>query len=174
MPESRGHREAASNNAPASLLWARPGRPTCGFLILDHASAHAGFTEPGRRGRGERLPPGRHRSYKYKRSALQTVFEPRPLQLAISSLGARSPLPPGFIVPCLPTPAKQCKSGPAWVHEIKHDGYRLIARRTDDRVRLYPPHRMLVGDQPGCWGAAAGLPKKPEPRSSRHPGELSS
>jgi ATP-dependent DNA ligase len=24
-----------------------------------------------------------------------------------------------------------------WVHEIKHDGYRLIARRTGDRVRLY-------------------------------------
>jgi bifunctional non-homologous end joining protein LigD len=23
------------------------------------------------------------------------------------------------------------------VHEIKHDGYRLIARRSDDRVRLY-------------------------------------
>jgi bifunctional non-homologous end joining protein LigD len=40
-------------------------------------------------------------------------------------------------VPCLPTRAKQCKSGPAWVHEIKHDGYRMIARRTDDRVRLY-------------------------------------
>ena len=24
-----------------------------------------------------------------------------------------------------------------WVHEIKHDGYRLIFRRTDDRVRLF-------------------------------------
>jgi bifunctional non-homologous end joining protein LigD len=35
------------------------------------------------------------------------------------------------------TPAKHCKSGPDWVHEIKHDGYRLIARRTGDRVRLY-------------------------------------
>ena len=23
-----------------------------------------------------------------------------------------------------------------WVHEIKHDGYRLIVRRADDRVRL--------------------------------------
>ena len=23
-----------------------------------------------------------------------------------------------------------------WVHEIKHDGYRLIVQRTDDRVRL--------------------------------------
>jgi hypothetical protein len=65
-----------------------------------------------------------------QRSALQTVFEPRPLQLAISSPGARrSPLPPGFIVPCLPTPAKQCKSGPAWVHEIKHDGYRSPAHQ---------------------------------------------
>jgi hypothetical protein len=36
------------------------------------------------------------------------------------------------------------------VHEIKHDGYRLIARRTSDRVRLYPPRRILVSDQP--WG----------------------
>jgi hypothetical protein len=48
-------------------------------------------------------------------------------------LGPR-PLPPGFIVPCLPTPANQCKSGPAWVHEIKHDGYRMIARRNGDRA----------------------------------------
>jgi hypothetical protein len=47
------------------------------------------------------------------------------------------PLPPGFIAPCLPITAERCKSGPDWVHEIKHDGYRLIARRTDDRVWLY-------------------------------------
>jgi ATP-dependent DNA ligase len=37
------------------------------------------------------------------------------------------PLPPAFIAPCLPTAAD--RSGPAWVHEIKHDGYRMIARR---------------------------------------------
>jgi hypothetical protein len=48
-----------------------------------------------------------------------------------------SPLPPGFIPPCLPTACDRCKSGPDWVHEIKHDGYRLIARRNGDRVRLY-------------------------------------
>jgi hypothetical protein len=47
------------------------------------------------------------------------------------------PLPPGFIAPCLPIASDKCKSGPAWVHEIKHDGYRLIARRNGDRVRLY-------------------------------------
>ena len=28
-------------------------------------------------------------------------------------------------------------SGSAWVHEVKHDGYRLIARRDEHRVRLY-------------------------------------
>jgi ATP-dependent DNA ligase len=27
--------------------------------------------------------------------------------------------------------------GLQWIHEIKHDGYRLIAREQDDRVRLF-------------------------------------
>ena len=34
-----------------------------------------------------------------------------------------------FIEPCLPSPADRLPSGPDWVHEIKHDGYRLMARR---------------------------------------------
>jgi bifunctional non-homologous end joining protein LigD len=29
------------------------------------------------------------------------------------------------------------RAGPQWIHEIKHDGYRLIARKQDDRVRLF-------------------------------------
>jgi hypothetical protein len=28
--------------------------------------------------------------------------------------------------PCLPSPSQNPPSGSAWVHEIKHDGYRLI------------------------------------------------
>jgi hypothetical protein len=28
-------------------------------------------------------------------------------------------------------------SGPQWIHEIKHDGYRMIARRQGDRVRVW-------------------------------------
>jgi bifunctional non-homologous end joining protein LigD len=36
-----------------------------------------------------------------------------------------------------PTPSHKAPSGSAWVHEIKHDGYRLIARRDGNRVRLY-------------------------------------
>ena len=39
--------------------------------------------------------------------------------------------------PCLPTTAKNPPSGPGWLIELKHDGYRLIARRVDDRVSLF-------------------------------------
>jgi bifunctional non-homologous end joining protein LigD len=47
------------------------------------------------------------------------------------------PLPVGFIAPCLPTKAHTPPSGPLWLHEIKHDGFRVIARNDGDRVRLY-------------------------------------
>jgi ATP-dependent DNA ligase len=46
-------------------------------------------------------------------------------------------LPPGFIAPCLPTSAKQPPAGEVWVHEIKHDGFRVIARKQAARVKLY-------------------------------------
>jgi len=40
-------------------------------------------------------------------------------------------LPTGFIQPCLPSKVARPPSGPLWVHEIKHDGYRLMVRRVD-------------------------------------------
>ena len=43
---------------------------------------------------------------------------------------------PGFIVPCLPTRTAQPPLGPSWIHEIKYDGFRLMARRDGGRVRL--------------------------------------
>jgi len=46
-------------------------------------------------------------------------------------------LPPGFIAPCLPTKTDKLPSGDLWLHEIKHDGFRVIARKDGDRVRLY-------------------------------------
>jgi len=42
-----------------------------------------------------------------------------------------------FIAPCLPTQSKRPPSGAEWVHEIKHDGYRLIVRRDGHGVRAY-------------------------------------
>jgi bifunctional non-homologous end joining protein LigD len=48
-----------------------------------------------------------------------------------------SALPAGFIAPCLPTRAPCPPSGPEWLIEIKHDGFRVIARKDGKRVRLY-------------------------------------
>jgi bifunctional non-homologous end joining protein LigD len=42
----------------------------------------------------------------------------------------------GIIEPCLPSPAKAPPSGPGWLHEFKHDGFRILARRDGAGVRL--------------------------------------
>jgi bifunctional non-homologous end joining protein LigD len=46
-------------------------------------------------------------------------------------------LPAGFVPPCLPTKAPEPPTGGTWLHEIKHDGFRVIARKDGNRVRLY-------------------------------------
>ena len=46
-------------------------------------------------------------------------------------------LPAGFIEPCLPTSSKRPPAGDGWLHEIKHDGFRCIARKDGKRVKLY-------------------------------------
>ena len=43
--------------------------------------------------------------------------------------------PADFIAPCLPTKTDKLPSGSQWLHEIKHDGFRIIARKSDGRVR---------------------------------------
>ena len=45
--------------------------------------------------------------------------------------------PSGFIEPCQPSKVARPPSGPLWVHEIKHDGYRLMVRRDGARVRCF-------------------------------------
>jgi bifunctional non-homologous end joining protein LigD len=43
----------------------------------------------------------------------------------------------GYIPPCILTRAYKVPSGAEWVHEIKHDGYRLQVRRVGEAVRLF-------------------------------------
>jgi bifunctional non-homologous end joining protein LigD len=40
--------------------------------------------------------------------------------------------------PCIPTRGTRVPASPDWLHEIKHDGYRLIVQRDGKRVRLFP------------------------------------
>jgi ATP-dependent DNA ligase len=43
----------------------------------------------------------------------------------------------GLVEPCLPSPAKAPPSGPDWLHEIKHYGFRILALRDAKGARLY-------------------------------------
>jgi ATP-dependent DNA ligase len=52
---------------------------------------------------------------------------------ALKNLGMRVS---AFIEPCLPSPADRLPSGPEWIHEIKHDGFRMMVRRDPAGVRL--------------------------------------
>lgn len=44
---------------------------------------------------------------------------------------------PDFILPCQPTPSVQVPSGPEWIHEVKHDGFRIVAFKDGERVKLW-------------------------------------
>jgi bifunctional non-homologous end joining protein LigD len=48
----------------------------------------------------------------------------------------RSRLPTISFEPCLPIVAKTPPTGPDWIHEIKHDGFRVMAKRDGKKVRL--------------------------------------
>jgi bifunctional non-homologous end joining protein LigD len=67
----------------------------------------------------------------------------------------------GIIEPCLPSPAKVPPSGPGWLHEIEHDGFRILARRDGAAVRLITRHgNDLTARFPLVASAVAALPAR--------------
>jgi bifunctional non-homologous end joining protein LigD len=45
--------------------------------------------------------------------------------------------PPGFIRPCEPTLVNHPPAGPGWLHEVKHDGFRILAWKQGERVHVW-------------------------------------
>ena len=92
-------------------------------------------------------------------------------------------MPTGFIEPCLPSTDDRPPPGAGWIHEIKHDGFRLLARRDPAGVSLltrngndftarYPliveavealPVRSCVidGEAVACDGHGLSMPRDP-------------
>jgi bifunctional non-homologous end joining protein LigD len=59
----------------------------------------------------------------------------------------RSPLardrrqPPGFIRPCQPVLSAEVPVGGGWIHQIKHDGFRIVALKDGGRYPTVEPER---------------------------------
>jgi ATP dependent DNA ligase-like protein len=61
--------------------------------------------------------------------------------------------------PCLPRRADTPPTGPGWIHEIKHDGFRIVARRVGGRVRLFTRNGYdFTARFPRIASAVAALP----------------
>ena len=73
----------------------------------------------------------------------------------------RSSRAAGFIEPCLPISAVAPPPGPSWLHEIKHDGFRIMALRDAAGVRLYTRGgRDFTGLFPLVVAAVMALPAR--------------
>jgi bifunctional non-homologous end joining protein LigD len=77
----------------------------------------------------------------------------------------------GYIPPCIPTRAYRVPSGPGWVHEIKHDGYRLQVRRVGDAVRLFTRRGYDWTDRYPAIAATAAILRLSRARSFTLDGE---
>ncbi len=75
--------------------------------------------------------------------------------------GVRKAAFPGFTEPCLALLVEKPPAGNNWLHEIKFDGYRLIASIRDGGVRLLTRRGLDWTDRfPGIAEAFAALPVK--------------
>jgi hypothetical protein len=64
-------------------------------------------------------------------------------------------LPAGFVKPAQPVEATRLPAGPQWVHEIKHDGYRLMVHRQGALLRLWTRRAVDYTDRFPAIAAAA-------------------
>jgi bifunctional non-homologous end joining protein LigD len=55
--------------------------------------------------------------------------------------------PAGFILPCQPLLVDRPPTGSDWLHEIKHDGYRILACKEGSGVTLWSRHGTKFTDR---------------------------
>ncbi len=67
-------------------------------------------------------------------SAGASVYLPRLMSAFSEQRRVQGAIP---LRPCLPRRAITPPTGDGWVHEIKHDGFRIVARREGNRIRLF-------------------------------------
>ena len=67
--------------------------------------------------------------------------------------------PTSFIQPCQPTLVANPPAGPGWLHEVKHDGFRILARKQGERVEVWSRRGALFRDRfPRIAEAVGALP----------------
>jgi bifunctional non-homologous end joining protein LigD len=68
--------------------------------------------------------------------------------------------PVGFVRPCEPALLDRPPAGPGWLHEVKHDGFRILARKlSGERAKIWSRRGADFTDRfPAIAEAVRGLP----------------
>lgn len=85
----------------------------------------------------DEIAADKSRVWMSKEAVAQQPAESPSLPDAAAITGARARDMPAAIAPQLTTLVDKAPTGADWVHEIKFDGYRIIARLEDGQVQLY-------------------------------------
>jgi bifunctional non-homologous end joining protein LigD len=66
----------------------------------------------------------------------------------------------GFIRPCELVLVDRPHAGPRWLHEVKHDGFRVLARKQGERAKIWSRRGMdFTYRFPAIAEAVAALPR---------------
>ena len=67
--------------------------------------------------------------------------------------------PAGFVSPCEPALVDHPPAGPGWLHEVKHDGFHILASKLGERVKVWSRRGADFTDRfPAIAEAVRGLP----------------
>jgi bifunctional non-homologous end joining protein LigD len=122
--------ENARSDGGAALLEDQPTSVKTGRTVEDVAGSEVRIRrKPGSSG------VDRKASEKMPKASPKHIDAPAPpAELAVK--GAKPAALPSFIEPALASLVEKPPSGDRWVHEVKFDGYRLMARLDHGRVKL--------------------------------------
>jgi hypothetical protein len=70
------------------------------------------------------------------RNGICLMIAPRAPWRASPARWTRIP-PVGFVRPCEPTLVDRPPAGADWLHEVKHDGFRILVRKLGERVKVW-------------------------------------
>lgn len=126
----KGDDEAARGEGDPDILEERPESVKTGRLVEEVAGEAPGWSS--KTGKIEK-PAAKRTKAAAKASALAAKAEMA--AIAVIPKAKRAPLP-DFTPPALATLAAKAPVGAKWIHEIKFDGYRLLARIEAGDVKL--------------------------------------
>lgn len=124
----KGEDEAARSQGDPDILEERPESVKTGRVIAEVAGEEPGWSSK----------TGRIRKNARKNGAKPAKEQSPPPDVPEASKikGAKKAALPDFVEPTLATLVSAAPSGERWLHEIKFDGYRLLARLEPGRVKL--------------------------------------